>query len=656
MKMTAQILKAGIVGLLTLVLIACGDSGTNEVTEVPDNTQEVLDYYAADPDFFVFATPEDLPDDLNWEDGSGLPDIGSPDAKKGGTYNSSMQDFPRTFRLVGPDSNGSFRRFILDDVQLGFAHPHHEPGDDGFRLYPGLATAWATSLEDKTVYVKINPQARYSDGEPVTVEDVMFSFFMFRSSYIVAPWYNDNYTNTYSRVTRYDDHTFALSFPEAKPDMTYRALGWTPLPRHFFRELGDDYVERYQWRFVPSTGPYIIKDDGIKKSRAITITRDDTWWARDMKFWRNRFNFDRIRLTVIRDNAKRFEAFRRGDLDAFGLGLSEHWYDKLPDTDAEVAGGYIEKAMFYNQRPRVTYGLWVNAAKPYLDNPDVRIGLQHATNFQLVIDKFFRGDAIRMKNRNHGYGPISHPTIRARAFDVEAAAEYFAKAGFDRRGDDGILMNAEGQRLSFSVSTGYESLKDVLTILREEALKAGVDFRLEILDGTAGWKKYQEKKHDIHLAAFNVSYEQFPRNFEYLHSYNAYENAFLEDGSVNPDRKIKVQTNNNQMIAMYELDQLIDQYRASFDVDEKTQLAHQIAEIEHEFAAFIPGWVQPFYRVGNWRWLRHPEGFNLQHSGSDLENFVTWIDQDMKAETLEARKNDITFPPQINIYDQHKED
>ncbi len=375
-----------------------------------------------------------------------------------------------------------------------------------------------------------------------------------------------------------------------------------------------------------------------------------------MKFWRNRFNFDRVRFTIIRDTPKAFEAFKRGDLDDFSLNLAEYWYDKLPDTDPDVAAGYIEKAKFYNIRPRPTYGLWINQARPLLDNKDIRLGINHATNFQMVIDKFFRGDAVRMKTRNDGYGSLSHPTLRARPYDVEKAREYFARAGFDQVGDDGILRNAEGTKLSFTLSTGYEVLKDVMTILREEALKAGVEFRIEILDGTSGWKKYQEKKHDIHLAAFNVSYEQFPRYFDFLHSYNAYDKAFLEDGSINPDRKVKVQTNNNQMVADYELDQLIDRYRASVDVAEKTALAHQISQIEHDEASFIPGWVQPFYRRGYWRWLRHPEGFNLMHSSYDIQNFVTWIDEDMKKETLEAQKSGKTFPPQINTYDQFKED
>lgn len=631
-------------------------TSVSETSEAPDNTQEVLDYYAAHPDFFIFATPADVPGDLAWENGSDLPEIGSPDAKKGGTWSARIQDFPRTLRLMGPDSNGSFRGYILDDVRMYFGHAHPQPGSDEFLGYPGLAKEWAVDKDSSTVFVRIDRDARFNDGEPVTTEDVMFSFFMFRSSYVVSPWLNDYYSTTFSKVTQYDEHTFSLTFPQTKPDMVSKALGWVPMPRHFFKELGEDFVERYQWKFVPTTGPYVVHPEDLKKGRSVVIRRDDNWWAKDKKFWRYRYNFDALRLVVIRDTPKAFEAFRRGDLEDTSLNLAEYWYDKLPDTDDAVAKGYIEKAWFYNQRPRPTYGLWVNSHKPVLDDQNIRLGLQHATNFQQVIDKFYRGDVTRMKSRTDGYGPVSHPTIRARAFDVEKAKEYFAKAGYTEVGEDGVLMNAEGKRLSFTLSTGYEALKDILAILREEGMKAGVEYRLEVLDGTTGWKKFQEKKHDIHLAAFGVGYEPYPRHFEFLHSYNAYENAFLEDGSVNPDRKVRTQTNNNRMVANYELDQLVDRYRDSDDAAEKTALGHRIMEIEHEHASFIPGWVQPFYRRAHWRWLRHPEGYAFQHSEYENQHYEAWIDEDLKKETKAAMKAGETFPAQINTYDQWKED
>jgi microcin C transport system substrate-binding protein len=259
-----------------------------------------------------------------------------------------------------------------------------------------------------------------------------------------------------------------------------------------------------------------------------------------------------------------------------------------------------------------------------------------------------------MKTSSDGYGEFSHPTLVSRPFDIELAQEHFAAAGFKERGPDGILVNDAGTRLSFTLSTGYQSLKDIPTILKQEALKAGLEFRIEILDGTAGWKKVQEKQHDIHFAALNVSLELYPRFWESYHSDNAYDVPYLADGSVNPDRKIKVQTNNLESMAVPEMDAMINAYRASDDRAEMMKLAHDMTQLHHDHASFIPAFYQPFYRLGHWRWIKYPEGFNQKHSSSAGHFFIHWIDETVKAETLAARKNGVSFGPEINVYDQFK--
>jgi microcin C transport system substrate-binding protein len=622
-------------------------------------TQEDFNRQMEDiPLFFQFKTIADLPSGLQWENGMDLPEFGDPDAIKGGTNYSALQDFPRTLRLVGPDSNGSFRPYLMDDMALQLArrHPNNTSiGPNGHHYYPELAKEWAVDKENKTVYVRLNPEARWSDGEPVTSDDYMFMFFFFHSSYIKAPWYNNFYTEFYTGITKFDDRTFSMSVPKAKPDLNARVLELRPMPAHFYKELGDDFVQRYQWRFQPTTGAFVIKEEDIKKGRSITLHRQQDWWAKDNKFLKYRFNYDKIHLTVIRDIPKMFESFKRGDIDGTGLvNLPEYNYEKLPDSDPDVQAGYIHKATFYNEIPRPTYGLWINQAQPLLDNRNIRTGIHYATNWKRVIDEYFRGDYIRMNTTADGYGEFSHPTLKSRPFDIDMALAEFAKAGFTTRDADGILVNDQGQRLSFTLSSGYRTFQDLLTILREEAAKAGLEFRLEVLDGTAGWKKAQEKKHDITFSALNVSPEMYPRYWETYHADNAYDVPWLADGvTPNPDREVKTQTNNLQSVAIPELDALINAYRRSDDAEAMKRMAWKMEEILYEDASFVPGFVQPYYRVAHWRWLRYPRDFNVKLSRSSGEYFLAWIDEDLKRETLEARKSGKKFEPEIEVHDQY---
>lgn len=101
---------------------------------------------------------------------------------------------------------------------------------------------------------------------------------------------------------------------------------------------------------------------------------------------------------------------------------------------------------------------------------------------------------------------------------------------------------------------------------------------------------------------------------------------------------------------------MINRYRASSNKDEMIELAHRLDETLHDYASFVPGYKQSFYRLGYWRWIRYPDDFNLKHSSSAGRYFVHWIDTDMKKETLAARKSGKTFPVSIKVFDQYKAD
>jgi microcin C transport system substrate-binding protein len=662
METLIRVSRLGAAAAVLVLFASCGGDA-EEGGPARHISADVQTYYQANPEFFKFATPADIPANLVWEDGSDLPELGSPNAKKGGTYNGRIQDFPRTLRPYGPDANSSFRPWILDDVVMQLARLHPDlPG--AHRYYAGIAQDWAIDKANRTVYIHLDPAAKWSDGNPITTDDMLFMFYFFQSEDIQEPWYNNWYGKdvNYSNITKYDDRTFSIQLKESRPNMLSLVLELNPIPSAFYKEFGDDFVERYQWSFVPTTGAYVIADDELERIRSdrtgITLKRNPDWWAANKRNWRYRYNYDEIALRVIRDTPKAFEAALAGELDFIGgMSLAEYWYDQFPNTHELVQRGLVHKTTFYNDVPRPTYGLWMNSAMPLLDNQDIRMGIQYASNWQLVLDQYFRGDYQRMNTTSDGYGEFTHPTLQARAFDINKALEHFAKAGFTKRGPDGVLVNDAGQKLSFNLSSGYESLAPILNILRQEALKAGLELRVEVLDASAAWKKVQEKNHDIAFTAFDVGVEQYPRYWETYHSVNAFDQAFLADGHTpNPNRKPKPQTNNLMSIAVPELDSLISLYDDSEDLEIMKGLAHKMEEIIYDHGSFSPGFVQPFYRTAYWRWMQFPEKFDARFSRGPNEFFMGWIDQAKKEETLAARRGTQSFPVGINVYSQWRTD
>ena len=648
---------------VSLPVTATGASGTasNQTTSrkiVIDSAPDVMAFYEENTEGFKIATLADLPKDLKWENGSGLDEFSSPHAKRGGTFMEYMSDFPRTMRLVGPDANGAFRSYMLDYNAIGLVGAH--PNGDGY--YPGLAKSWAYGAGGKTVYFKLDPEARYSDGESVRAADYFFCLYFMRSKHIQAPWYNDQLgIEKIPNITIYDESTISITYYKAKPDVIEKVGLVRPVPEHFYTELDEQFVEDFQFKFEPTTGPYEVKTENVKKGKSITLTRVPGWWADKKPFYRNRFNPDAIQVTVVREPAKVFELFLKGELDWHGLGLPEYWYEKLPDDHSLVKNGHVEKIQFYNDIPRPTWALRLNSGYPVLSNRDVRVGLNYAMNFELVIEKVFRGDYERMRSVADGYAARSHPTIKARPFSVEKSKEYFAKAGYSKMGSDGVLETAEGKRLSFTFTTPYKRLEDVMTVLKEEAKKAGVELQVEIMERTAAWKKISEKKHQIMLGALNTSVELYPRFWEPYHSDNAYkepkEERYDADGKLKQGLSPKPVTNNFTVMANKEIDEIIDTYRESEDLEEIIKLSHMLIEKIHDHAAYIPGWVRPWYRVGQWRWVKYPEDYNVRESRAPFEYHIHWIDTDEKSKTMKnLEEGKASAVPAIRMFDKYKID
>lgn len=592
------------------------------------------------PEFFTFATPDDLPKDLNWETNWDEPEIGSDAAKKGGVFHYFFEGlaFPDTLRVIGPKSNNSFRSEHYDNVELSMVSLHPETG----AIIPQIADRWAVSDNRRTVYFHIDKSATYSDGIAIESDDIFMSFYLRLGPYINDPWGRKYYENQFLNVTRYDKQTFSVTLSTAKPITPYYAA-IIPSPRHYYRELGPDFEQRYNWRPRPTAGGYVIHEKDILKGRSITLSRVKDWWAKDRRYTRNTHNVDKIVYRLVRDPDKALEYFKRGRIDYMPLNGPKSWYEKT-EFDA-VFNGYIEKVTFYNVYPRVPRGLYINCSRPLLENRDIRIGLQHASNFRKVIDFDYRGDAVRLNTFADGYGRYSNEGIVAREFSVKKAAAYFANAGFKQRGEDGVLMNEKGQRLSFTITYGLSPFSSaIMTRIKEEAIKAGVEYKLEGMDSAAAFAKTQNKKHDICFTGWGTM-PPFPRYFGIWHSTNAYE-----QGTKTP----KPMTNNISVYADAEMDIMAQEIRDATSKQEIEVKAHRAEEILHRDAPWVPAYAVPFERCGYWRWVRWPEGFNVKQIRELHSSHVFWIDEDIKEETEKAMRTGERFPEKNLTFDQHR--
>ncbi len=589
------------------------------------------------PDLFTFATPADLPAGLVWQDGAGEPEIGDPKAQKGGTFNSYIPSFPPTVRTLGENANNAFRGYHYDDIEMGLTGLHPETGN----VIPGLASQWAESPDKRTVYFRLDPDATYSDGVAVEADDWFNTFYIQLSQYPQNPFGNEWYSSQYTNITRYDALTFSITLAEPKALAPYWA-NLNPMPRHYYAEFGPDFESRYQWRPRPTTGAYAILEGDIKFGRSITLTRVKDWWARDKKFTRYRFNPDRLIYRVVRLPEKALELFFQGTLDTFLVGAPDHWYERLEIP--QVHNGYIEKAKFYNIWPSSSAGLYLNTAVAPLNNRDVRIGVSHATNYQKVIDFDLRGDYRRLNAFSEGYPLLGNPPLVAREFSPEKARVAFAAAGYTKPGPDGVLVNEKNERLTLTITHRKSPIIDkYMQRLREEALKCGLEVRLESMDGSAAFQKASQKQHQAVQVAWGMT-PPFPDHFQSFHS----KDAYLEDG-----KTPRPNTNNLTSFANPEMDALCEAQRKATTVEEFRRTVFGADQIIHDEAIWVPGFEQNFYWMASWRWIKWPPGFNVAVSQDPYQNHVLWIDEAARADTMEAMRTGRTFPEVDEVYDQN---
>jgi microcin C transport system substrate-binding protein len=633
--------------LLLCVLLAGCTKDLSERFPPYDNSAEVQAYYDSRPDFFKKADPSTIPGDLKWENGMDEPEIGSPNAKKGGTLRWFIVEFPSCLRNAGPNGNNSFRSYHFDNIKLMSVMLH----PDTAKWIPGVCKEWAIGPDHRTVYFRIDPDARFNTGNPVRTADFQFCFYFGLSPYAQDPFRKNLYSEKFfTAFTTYDDLTFAVTLAEPKADALYEARNVEPLDSVAYRDFGPDFVSRYQWIMDYTTGAYEIRKEDIKKGTSITQRRIKNWWAKDRKYYRYRYNPDTIEHVVINNPEKAFEACKAGKLDFYHTyldSLPAIWHERIEDEPYH--NGYLEKAEFYQEWP-LCRGLNLNCALPPLENLDFRIGVHHAMNVNKVIEVELKGDAERLHTYSEGYGRYSNTSIRAREFSPEQASAAFAKAGYTERGSDGIFHKpgqpAERAAIALTIRERPNERRYALR-LKEEARKAGLDLSIDAIAGSSMFEKIKAKKHQMSLSAW-VMDPPYPSPWQAWHSANAYEKN--PDGS----RKVKVNTNNITSTADEQLDKLLDAYDKARLLDELETLNHQIEQRIYDLATYIPAWDMPFHRCIYWRWVRWPETYNVRLSLDPMQAMVVWVDEDIRRETLEAMRTGRTFPEASHVYEQYR--
>lgn len=581
-----------------------------------------------------------LPAGIVWETNEDDPPIGSAQAIRGGTLRDSIGSYPLTLRLMGPNSNDAFAGWNrLSTFDFGLVRRH--PVSD--RFMPWMATHWSVQPDQRTIYFRLDPDARWSDGRPVTASDYVFTLEMMRSEHIVDPFYNSYAERFYESIDAIDAHTLRIvgKRPSWRPLSDYGGI-W-PTPRHV-HVLDADWVRRTtnQPQVVP--GPYVVGE--MVRGESVTLVRVKDWWGDGKRRFRGLYNYDRIQLRVI-PTERRLDWLRRGELDLMEGTSARSWNEDF--TFPAVRNHWIRRARLMTNWPAGMYGLHMNLEAPIFRDKRVRQAMQYLVNFDRVNDNLMYGEFVRLVSFFEGT-EFASPNLRSRGFDPAKARELLERAGwrrpaelrarswwgrlgnvvrgllFTRTDTDDVLENERGEKLSFTLIYGSKGLERHLTVMQQEFRRAGVDMRLRLLEPGTAFERGLERKYEMTLTSRTTGFYPSPR--QYFHT------------------EFKTSTNNNNIwgFGTPETDALIQTYEDSLDADERRRAMHRLDEIVHDEAFYIPFWTAPFIRVVYWDYVRFPETWIPPRTEQLIDHMVTWIDPARRAALEQAMKDNRPLP------------
>jgi peptide/nickel transport system substrate-binding protein len=402
----------------------------------------------------------------------------NPDAPKGGRLTLGAfgsYDNLNPMIIRGEPAQG-MREFVVESLMSRGL-------DEPFTLY-GLIAETIDVPEDRSqVTFRVNPKARFSDGKPVTADDVIFSFEVLRDK--GRPNYRTYYKKV-ARAERLGDLEVRFVFAAAGDRELPLILGLMPvLPRH---ATNADTFDQTSLTPPVSSGPYIA--GAIDQGRSISYKRDPNYWGRDLPVNRGRFNFDEIRFEYFREASTQFEAFKTGQIDLRTEEDPALWAQGY--TFPAVTRGEVARKEIAIGLPSGMTGLVLNTRKAQLSDPRVREALIHLFNFEWVNKTLYHG----LYQRTESYFERSYLSSSGRPADAkerELLAPFqgsvrpeILDGTYRQPQSDGTGHNRDNARKAYELleAAGY-SLVDGKLVRKDN----GEQLTFEILAASAGQER-----------------------------------------------------------------------------------------------------------------------------------------------------------------------
>ena len=521
---------------------------------------------------------------------------------------------------------------IYEDILTGVA-------DDPYGTYCYLCTTMEYPASKDWVIFNLRDDVTFSDGTPMTAEDLKFSFDLLLEQGITE--YRSVVEGFIESVEVLGPHRIKFTFtPEApRRDVIGIAGGTNAWSKAWFEETGTRVDESSPRPFL-GTGPYVLGD--VDMGRSVTYVRDENWWGAEHPLNIGRWNFDAVRIEVFGDSAAALEGFKAGEYTFRIENTSKDWataYDfpaidkgwvvkeSLPDGNITTAQGFIfnlkrEKwgdnrvrdavRMMFNfewSNATLFYGLYQRPASFWggsdlaatgTPTPEEAAILEPLVREGLLPEAILSDEAVMPPVNDEAQNAPGRRTLRE-------ATRLLNEAGYTA-GDDGLMRNEAGEVLELVIIQTSPAFDRIVNPYVENLRRIGIDARLERVD-TA---QYVERRRS---GDWDLTNQSLGQDFEPgIGLRQWFDSSTAEDSSRN-------------LMALRDpaVDRLITGVIDATTLDELRPAVRALDRVLRAQGFWVPQWSNAEHWVAYWDQYRHPDTLPPLALGA-LEFW--WFDQE----------------------------
>lgn len=568
-------------------------------------------------------------------------DYVNPDAPVGGVVRlSSMGGFD-TFNPILPQGEPA------DGIGLVFETLTTPSLDETSTQYGNLAEAFSYPDDFSSVTFRMNPRARWADGEPVKAEDVVWTFNKVKE---LNPSQANYYANvTKAEVTAPGEVTF--SFDQTGNRELPNIMGQLiVLPQHWWEGTGPDGKPRDIGRSTlePPLGSGPYKLASFSAGTSITYERDPNYWGLKEPFNIGQNNFGQIKYEYFRDTTAEFEGFKGDAFDWWDENLALRWQNDY--TFPAVTEGKVIKELFENayRGSGILVGFVPNLRKPLFQNEALREAMLYAFDFEELDKLRFFGQYDRISSYFYGTefassglpqgeeleilnsvkdlvpasvftteykNPVNGDTTKLRQ-SLRTANEILTKAGYTLNGNQ--LVDPSGTPVSFEILLNGPTIEPIATAFQTNLKRLGINATIRSVDSPQYIERAQNRDYDMIYTGWVQSLSPGNEQRDFWGSASAAQND----------------SRNYAGISDKGVDALID--KIVFADDRETLIAATRALdrvlLAHHYT--VPTYTLRNSRIARWDRFSHPETLPEFSIGFPT---VWWYDEAKAAKTGAAK-------------------